>query len=372
MTFRVLTGMLAVLVSLGLSARADTVFVKGREKPLEKVTIKSEDAKNVVVTIIAGKKKGDEIIPSVDIADIVYYDDIRPLDLRNGVYKAAMDAEKDLDSEDSVKRKKALGVVIAAYTQTLKEMKRDTKPQTNSARHLEYKLAVLLLKGGNDEVTLDRVMTRLKAFAKDHRDSWQINHVFPMMAQIQMESKDWKEASKTFEDMSKMEVFSMEVRREAKLMLVTVAVRAKDMDLANKQLDALDKESKDNPVFTSRVQMARAEVLVGLKQMKEAIALLQKIVKSNSDRQTMALAHNTLGECLYKEEKYGEARWEFLYVDTIYNQDKGQHAKALYYLWKTFEHLPADGERAKECRDMLDGPQFAGTEYQKLAKSQTK
>ena len=120
-----------------------------------------------------------------------------------------------------------------------------------------------------------------------------------------------------------------------------------------------------------KLRMARAEVLIGINQMDPAIKILQDVVKSSGDRQTMALAHNTLGECLYKSQKYAEARWEFLFVDTIYNQDKSQHAKALYYLWKTFGHLN-DGERGQQCRTLLDGPQFAGTEFQKLAKAQSK
>ena len=369
MTFRVLLGMFAALIALGVSARADTVFVKGREK-LEKVTIKSEDAKNVVVTHTVGKKK-DETISSAEVVDIYYFDEVRPLDLRNGVYSSARDAEKDIDSEDSAKRKKALGVAIAGYGQALKDMKRDTKLQINAARNVEYKLAVLLLKTGNDLTTTDRVVARLKAFAMNHKDSWQINHVLPMMAQIQMDTKDWKEATKTLEDMSKMEVFSADVRREAELMLVTVAVRADDIPQANQRLDALEKKAGGNPAFTSRVQMARAEVLVGLKKTDEAMKILQEVVKSNSDRHTMALAHNTLGECLFKAEKWSEARWEFLYVDTIYNQDKAQHAKALYYLWKTFDQLN-DRERAQQCLTTLETAQFNGTEHQKRAKSQSK
>ena len=65
--------------------------------------------------------------------------------------------------------------------------------------------------------------------------------------------------------------------------------------------------------------------------------------------------------------KHQEALWEFLWVDAVFNQDKTQHAKALFYLWKTFEQLN-NQERAIQCRDLLaTDRQFAGTEWQREA-----
>ena len=99
---------------------------------------------------------------------------------------------------------------------------------------------------------------------------------------------------------------------------------------------------------------------------------MKEVLKTNNDKQIKAMAHNSLGECLYKDGKYEEAKWEFLWVDAVYNQDRHQRAKALYYLWKTFEQLNK-AERAQECRETLIGDrQFAGSEYQRLALSQLK
>src|SRR5207245_426015 len=155
-------------------------------------------------------------------------------------------------------------------------------------------------------------VTRMQEFVKNHKDSWQINHVMPRLAQLQMDSKDWKAAAKTFQDMSELDVLTPEARREAKLMLVTVAVRAKDIPLANKRLDALEKEAGKNPAYAARVKLARAEVFAGQKQFDKAMPLLQEVIKTGADRHTMALAHNALGEGLFNERKYAEARWEFL------------------------------------------------------------
>jgi tetratricopeptide (TPR) repeat protein len=110
--------------------------------------------------------------------------------------------------------------------------------------------------------------------------------------------------------------------------------------------------------------MTRAEVLMGQNKANEAIPLLQGVIRDNNDRQIKALAHNTLGECFYKANRYQEALWEFLWVDAVFNQDKQQQAKALYFLWRTFEQLN-NAERAQECREaLLNDRQFAGTEFQ--------
>jgi predicted Zn-dependent protease len=147
---------------------------------------------------------------------------------------------------------------------------------------------------------------------------------------------------------------------------VEVAVRAGNITEANKKLDALEKKAAANPAFTSRVKMARAEVLVGQNKSAEAMPMLQQVVKDNADRQIKAIAHNLLGEIYFKAEKYDDAKWEFLFVDAVFNQDKHQHAKSLYFLALTFEKL-GDGPRAQECREsLLNGAQFVGTEHRRL------
>jgi hypothetical protein len=162
------------------------------------------------------------------------------------------------------------------------------------------------------------------------------------------------------------------VRRNAELMVVQVSVKAGDFKSAQKKLDDLEKKAAGNQAFLARVKMTRAEVLVGEKKTDQAVPILQQLLKDTKDTQVKAQAHNALGECLFKADRYSEAVWEFLYVDTVYSQDKHERAKALYYLWKTFERLNNE-ERSKECRQMLvSDPQFTGTEFQTRALKESK
>ena len=90
MQYRFLFALLA-LAALTISARADTVFVKGRDKVIG--TVKSEDAKGLQVTV----KKAEEFIPAAEIID-VHYDDLKPAALRlsGGAYLLAKKAEAEL------------------------------------------------------------------------------------------------------------------------------------------------------------------------------------------------------------------------------------------------------------------------------------
>ncbi len=79
---------------------------------------------------------------------------------------------------------------------------------------------------------------------------------------------------------------------------------------------------------------------------------MRQVIKDTSDKTLKAQAYNTLGVSYFNGEYLKEARWDFLWVDVVYNQDRAEHAKALYYLWKIFDKLD-EKERAQECRDAL-------------------
>ena len=62
------------------------------------------------------------------------------------------------------------------------------------------------------------------------------------------------------------------------------------------------------------------------------------IIKDTNDKGLKAMAYNAMGKNLYEVGQLKEARWPFLWVDTIYNQDKEEHAKALFlsliHIWR--------------------------------------
>ncbi len=98
---------------------------------------------------------------------------------------------------------------------------------------------------------------------------------------------------------------------------------------------------------------------------------MQQVNKETTDKNLKASAYNALGVSYYSGEQLKEARWEFLWVDVVYNQDKAEHAKALYYLYKIFDKLD-EKERAQECREALSDRAFTGLEWQRLLLKEAK
>jgi tetratricopeptide (TPR) repeat protein len=346
-----------VLCAVALSARADSVFVKNQPKPING-DVKNEDVKGITLQ----KGKATEIIPAADILD-VQYEDVKPAALRlaGGEYKVAKDKDKEAEAAtDPAKQKAAITLAIKNYEGTLAKM----EPHKYAARAIRYRIALLTLKQAqNDKSSTAAAITKLQDFSKAFPNSWEINHVMPLIAQTQLDGGDYAGAEATFVEMAGMDTLPADVKLNADLMTVQVAIRGGNIKRAEDKLKALEARAAGNPKLASRVKMVKAEVLVGQNKLKEAVPLLQQVVRENNDKETKAMAHNTLGECLFKANQYNEAMWEFLWVDAVFNQDRQQHAKALYYLWQCFEQL-GQAERAQECREMLLSTQFAGTQWQ--------
>jgi hypothetical protein len=370
MRYRFILSILCSLTFVGVFVRADSLFVKGREKALTG-DIRSEDAKGIVMYTQLDKKKADELFPAADILD-VHYDDIKPVDLTlaGGAYKVAKDSERDAnEATDPAKRKTSLGTALKGYGETLAKM----QPHKFAKRTLEFKIALLTAElAVTEQASTANALAKLQAFKSANPSCWHLAHVMPMIAQIHLNEKSYSEAEATYQEMVKMEALPADMRLSAELNIVQVNLKAGNAAKAQKKIDELTQRAGKNLALLSRVNMARADILVSQKKTDEAVKLLKTIVKDSTDKQIKALAHNELGVSYFNANRYSDAVWEFLWVDAVFNQDRNQHARALYYLWKTFEQLN-NAERAQECREtLLNDRQFTGTEYQRKAAAEAK
>jgi tetratricopeptide (TPR) repeat protein len=210
-------------------------------------------------------------------------------------------------------------------------------------------------------------IAKLSDFKNKHADSWQIAGCLKLLAQLQLEAKRYADAEQTYKELSGANV-AEPIRQEAELSAAHVSLRAGKHELARKKLQELiAKLPKDSP-FIARAHIAQAECLIAAKKPEEARKTLKQILKATGDKALKAAAYNALGESYAKAGMLKEARWEFLWVDVVYNQDRNEHAKALYYLWWIFSQLN-EPERAQECLEtLLNDTQFNGVEYQRLGR----
>ena len=365
---------LAILALGGALLQADDIILKGKEKekPL-KGKVAKEGPKEIA---LAGAK---DTIPSETIAEIVYELTSPGAALEYGAgvkaEQASLDPVKEKDRsanlKEAIKRcEAALGV--GAFT------------DKNQRRHLEYKVLMLRVRQvQEDGVTDDKLIAKLADFAKKNAASWQIINVYQTLGRLQTDAGQFDGAEDSYSRLAKVTGLSDEARQEATLLAIQAKIQGGKFDEAHADIDELKKDLPKGNRFLARAQVAEAECLVAeskklakddakrAKLFGQAVELVRGVIKESNDKYVKAVGHNTLGYVYVEQGQLEEGKWEFLWVDVVYNQDRIQHAKALYHLWDIFTKL-ADAPKAQDCREALLSPQFAGLEYQRLVQKETK
>jgi TolA-binding protein len=338
----------------------ETVTVRNQETPIKGVITQESGAG---VTIKIGK--GTKTLPADDIIDVVH-EDVEPIKARLALRQArAAEKESSDPAGKEAKRKEKLAEALKIYQANLPVLNVDQK---SAKCHVEYKIAVLSARQAQEAAGfVDDAIAKLTVFKTKFPNSWQLGGSLKLLAELQLDKKQYKEAEDTYKELAEANV-GEETKQEAELLAALVTVRTGKHELAQKRLRALIARLPKDSKQAGRARVAEAECLIAANKHGEATKLLRQIVKETNDKTMKAAAYNALGASLFAAGQYKEARWEFLWVDVVYNQDRNEHAKALYYLWKTFSQL-GEMERAQECLEsLLSDRQFTGTEYQHKAK----
>src|SRR5262249_33035173 len=159
--------------------------------------------------------------------------------------------------------------------------------------------------------------------------------VLQTLAQLQLDFKDYDAAEETYRELAKSDA-DPEARQDAEVQALLVTVQAGKDAEAQKRLEGVIGKlpAQSPPQLPGRpARLAVAECLGYTKDRKNlarAKAEVKAVLDQSRDKALRALAYNTMGSCYYLNEQWQDARWEFLWVDVIYNQDAQQHAKALY------------------------------------------
>jgi tetratricopeptide (TPR) repeat protein len=343
------------------SVSAEDVYLKGRPA-VKKTAVKAESPKGITVT--SGDKYAEGDI------DNVFFDDNVIGGLLGLTYGQAFRQEKlFLDTTKDVKARTSAYIDATTKYDELRGKVGDKRAKA----HLEFSLGYLMaLKSLEDNTDPKNAIVRLNDFVKSNPQSWQLVRSLKMLAKLHQAMKDYAGAKAANLQLSTLDVPD-EVKQDALLQVAMADVYLGQFEKAEPKLAELLKTMPKDSAVYARTQMAQAQCLLATNKNDEAMVILKKTVKDSPDKTLKAVAHNTLGVSLFNAEKYKEARWEFLWVDVVYNADKAEHAKALYYLTQTFEKL-GETPKADECRDqLLNDKTFAGTDFQrKMQKEKTK
>jgi len=324
-----------------------------------------------------------ELIPAEEIFDVVF--EVKPLQILLNAYRPAVEADhKGTKAAKEGARKGFIDDALKKYQEALVGMEPDQKfAQRNIEFRIAYLRAVLAREDAKDTGAREVAVLKLTEFKTKYPTSWQLGKALKTLAELQTDIKDYAAAEQTYRELAEADVNDA-LKESADLLAATLSVRAGKFADAEKNLQGLIARLPKDSRQSLRAQVALGEALamgagidldkaelaagkLDKAKLDKARTVLHQVLDDAKDRDLKAMAYNTLGTCAMAADQYQDARWDFLWVDVLYNQDKAEHARALYRLWKVFDHLN-EGERARECLDMLlTDRQFAGTEYQRRA-----
>lgn len=364
-----ISGILSVVLVAGSARAQDEIRFYDRAKKTEvavKGTISEETPAQIVYKTSGGRT---EKVSVFDVLD-VQYKTRKSLEYRDALRKD----DKVDQAKDEADRKKAGEAAIEAYKKLAEEIDDSKLAQ----RHIQFRLARLLARLAEDDPTqLDPAIQALQKFQTNHATAWQTSEAAKTVARLLEKKGDLAGAQKIYANLAGRKDIPKEVRQQADLLVCKALIDNNQHAAAEQKLQDLSKGLPADDPQALRVQVYLADCLSVSGKANDAEKQLQTIIGKATEPDVLALAYNTLGDCYRRQATPADldkAFWQYLWVDVKYNQDRQEHARALYQLSKLFEQVRKDATRAGECRKRLvEDKQFAGSEYQKrAAKEDTK
>jgi hypothetical protein len=310
-------------------------------------------------------KVGNEVklIPAADIKYVLY----KLTSVKSYEYSAPFTTEtKALEpATKAADRPKRLAEARAQFEALIPRL----ADNPSAARFMQFKVVQIAALQAKDDLTLlDPTINLLKTFNKDHAKGWEIVPALKLLAQLLEDKGDIAEARQTYVDLTKIPGLPKEMKDEADLLVAQLSLRSGKFGEAETILDGLRTSLSPADPQRALALLYLAQAQLSANKLNDVEAHLKAALASSSDPAAKCLAHNTLGDYYRKKNMNEEAFWEYLRVDVLYPQDRNEHAKALYNLWKLFADVKKDKVKSQEYLEKLK--LLEGTEYAKKVESE--
>jgi TolA-binding protein len=281
---------------------------------------------------------GEQTIPSSDIRRVTYGDMPSQAAIELGKMQAAEDA-RDFPT------------LLKGYetVQALPQVKAAPAPVR---RYLDFRVASLRGLAAEGDEQLKAAAKGLADFVAAHADGWEYPHAARQLGRLQADTGDYAGATKTFEALEKAANLPAEFKAEATAALIDIAFQSGNYDAGQTRVEAVAKDPNAPPALKSRVDLyllgiqgAKGDLTATVKKIEEAIG-------KATDPALKALGYNVLGDVYSAKKQMRDAMWSYLWVDVVYNQDRGELLKAMTRLARIFEETN-DKEKAQLYRDKI-------------------
>lgn len=370
----VLTLILAgfLLVGSGVLWGRDTVYVrqagKKKDEPVSG-TIQEETPAGIKMRTDNGKVQN---IPALSIRAVDYgegIDAVGRVDYHSG------DTKLDRALQETSAKKKVEELESALLVFRGLDNNDKLRHSISVHRYMQYRIAqTTALLAQDDAGRRDAALTALSEYKNAFADGWEIVPALQLLASLQEEKGDTEGASKTYVNLSDLPGISAAMKLQSQLKGARLLLRVLKFREAEEKLKQVESAMPADDPQRAYVEVYLVQSRIAQKANLDGIdKKLEQIVHAGKDGSLRALAHNALGDYYRTKGDDAQAFWEYCKVDMLYNQDKEEHAKALYYLSQLSQKPPRNNPaRAEEFLTRLKAPQFDGTLYQRMAATEKK
>lgn len=291
------------------------------------------------IRIKLDNKAKDEVIPGTEVQSVLYGD-------------YAVPVVKAISTANGLEVARNYTGLIQSYEDILKmpEM-RTVSP--GARRYIEYRLLQTRATVAETDDQIKSVITSLRDFVKNNPQSYQFPLAARTLGRLLADTGDFAGALKVFEDLEKLASVPNEIKLEATAATIDIAYQAEKYDevkakLAKIQGDANASDSMKNraAVYQLAIDAATGDLTATVKKIEESISKTQ-------DGGLRGLCYNVLGDVYMAKGQKREAMWSYLWVDQVYNQDRGEHLKSMSRLIKIFE-ADNDPEKVKMYKEKVN------------------
>jgi hypothetical protein len=277
----------------------------------------------------------EEVIPSSDILRVTYGD---------VPAKASLDLGKLAPAEAA----RDFPTILKGYegVQALPEMK---TASAGARRYFDYRIASLRGFVADGDEQLKAAIKGLADFAIAHPDSWEYPHAARQLGRLQADMGDFSGATATLKALRTAAV-PAEFQQDATAALIDVAFQSDDYATGATRIKDALADPKTSPALKARVDMYQLGLEVANGDLATTVKKIEDAIAKTPDPALKGLGYNVLGDVYLAKNHKRDAMWSYLWVDVVYNQDRGEHLKAMSRLIKIFE---GDEDKVKLYKEKL-------------------
>lgn len=256
------------------------------------------------------------------------------------------------------------------YAAALEEYKKSqAKGSANLKKDLQFLIARATAKSANSNAAaLDNSIKLLDAFAKANADHFRYYSTMKLLGEAYLAKKDYAAANTAFGTLerSPWKDYQMDAKNmKARVMLAQG--NTKGALAAFEAVAKMDAKSEPEQASKRAAQLGSALCLEKEGKQKEAIKILDEVIKTTSSQQSPLLAEAYLkkGDCFRELGESKEALIAYLHIDVLFPKEPAIHAEALYHL-STLWGKVQKPERGVEARAILQ-QQYPNSEWTKKA-----